>query len=232
MPNSDFGYKIVDLTHLIDDGIPSWDLACGFKKTTDIDYADCITEVKFKVQSYSMPAGIGTHMDAPAHCVAGGKYISDFSLDSMLAKCFVVDVSGKASADYLVSIQDIYEFEQEFGEILSGSIVVFKTGWEKYWDDPKKYHNNLQFPSLSEEVAVYLAKRKISGIGIDALSPDVGNSAFPVHHILLSNGIFILENMANLGVLPKTGAYILPAVIPIVDGTESPARVMAFIKDK
>ena len=150
----------------------------------------------------------------------------------MLAKCFVVDVSGKASADYLVSIQDIYEFEQEFGEILSGSIVVFKTGWEKYWDDPKKYHNNLQFPSLSEEVAVYLAKRKISGIGIDALSPDVGNSAFPVHHILLSNGIFILENMANLGVLPKTGAYILPAVIPIVDGTESPARVMAFIKDK
>lgn len=61
-----FPYKIIDLSHILDEATIAWDGNCGFEHILETDYADCASEVPFRVQKIKMPAGIGTHIDAPA----------------------------------------------------------------------------------------------------------------------------------------------------------------------
>jgi len=66
-------------------------------------------------------------------------------------------------------------------------------------------------------------------LAIDTLSADNGladNS--PCHRLVHGAGAYILENLANLELLPERGAFILIAPLPIQGGTGAPARVLAF----
>lgn len=64
-----FPYKIIDLTHTLDEQIPSWSGGCRFNIEVKLDYSDCRQNEEFRVQQFKMHAWIGTHMDAPAHCI-------------------------------------------------------------------------------------------------------------------------------------------------------------------
>lgn len=44
-----FPYKLIDLTHTLDDTIPTWNGGCGFNHDVHIDYSDCEGEYKFRV---------------------------------------------------------------------------------------------------------------------------------------------------------------------------------------
>ncbi|CZH48602.1 Kynurenine formamidase [Legionella pneumophila] len=225
-----FPYQLVDLTHPLKESTPSWDHSCGFKHTISLDYSDCTSEVKFRVQNINMPAGIGTHMDAPAHCDNQGKTIDAISLNDCIAPCVVIDISTKAHEAYLGSVQDILDFEKRYRLIQSGDFVIIRTGWSRYWLTPSQYRNNLQFPSVSKEVAQLLVERDIAGLGIDTLGPDTAESGYPVHQIILGQGKYLVENVANADLLPPTGSYILAAPIPIWGGTEAPIRLIGFIE--
>jgi kynurenine formamidase len=204
-----FPYKLVDLTHPLTANMPSWDNSCGFKHTASLDYADCTSEVKFRVQDINMPAGIGTHMDAPAHCDSQGKTIDAISLQDCLAPCVVIDISEKAHETYLCSMQDILNFEKQYRPIHSGDFVIIHTGWSRYWLTPAQYRNNLQFPSVSKEAAQLLVERDIAGLGIDTLGPDTAESGYPVHQIILGQGKYLVENVANADLLPPVGSRVL-----------------------
>ncbi len=225
-----FPYQLVDLTHPLKENTPSWDNSCGFKHTTSLDYSDCTSEVKFRVQNINMPAGIGTHMDAPAHCDSQGKTIDAIPLKDFIAPCVVIDVSAKAHEAYLCSVQDILDFEKQYRLIQSRDFVIICTGWSRHWLSPSRYWNNLQFPSISKEVAQLLVERDIKGLGIDTLGPDTVESGYPVHQIILGRGKYLVENVANADLLPPTGSYVLAAPIPIWGGTEAPIRLIGFIE--
>ena len=66
-------FKLIDLTYIIDNQIPTWDLSCGFKSNIEINYSDSENLDKFKVMSFSMQCGAGTHIDLPNHCFEGKK---------------------------------------------------------------------------------------------------------------------------------------------------------------
>jgi len=223
-----FPYKIIDLTHTLDENIPHWDEGCGFKQDNIIDYADCNTEIQFRVQQIKMQAGIGTHIDAPAHCSPHGIYINEIPLQDLIAPCVVIDVSMFAHSKYTVSLNDVKSFEQINTPINSNSLVFFRTGWEKYWDTPEQYRNHYLFPSISKDVAEYLLERGIKGIGIDTLSPDRPEDGFPVHKILLGNGKYIIENVANLKNMPIIGGFICALPLKTKGGTEAPVRLVGF----
>jgi len=225
-----FPYKLVDLTHPLTESTPSWDNSCGFKHTTSLDYADCTSEVKFRVQGINMPAGIGTHMDAPAHCDSQGKTIDAVSLQDCLAPCVVIDISEKAHETYLCSAQDILDFEKQYRPIQPGDFVIIRTGWARHWSSSEQYRNNLQFPSVSKEVAQLLVERDIVGLGIDTLGPDTAESGYPVHQVILGQGKYLVENVANADLLPPVGSTILVAPLLVSGGTEAPIRLIGFIK--
>jgi len=231
MPCDLFGKnkKLIDLTHSLTETIPNWTMECGFKKTIVRDYQDCAAnEVKFKVQKIECFSGIGTHIDAPAHCIPHGKSIAEIPLAHLFAPCVVIDVSKIMYARYCVSAEDIHAFEKRYGVIQNDAFVMVYTGWSQYWTNPIRYRNDLVFPSISLEAAELLLQRNIVGLGIDTLSPDCGNSDFPVHQAILGAGKYIIENIAYADQMPAVGGYIIALPLKIEEGTESPVRLIGL----
>lgn len=220
-----FPYEIVDLTHTLSEDIPSWGGGAGFVVENESDYSDC----SFRVQKLKMFAGIGTHIDAPSHCLPGGYNVDDIPIQKLILPCIRIDVSSKMDPEYKVSVQDVLEFEKTFLKISEGCFVLIYTGWSQYWNDPEKYRNTLSFPSVSEEAADLFFQRNIAGLGIDTLSPDVNASQFPVHRILLGAGKYIVENIAQAQLLPPVGSFILIMPLKGKGLTESPCRIFGMI---
>lgn len=225
---------LIDLTHTLDETIPTWNGGCGFNVTTFIDYSDCVPDGKgdtqFRVQRYTMNAGIGTHIDAPAHCIPGGKCVSELLLTDLYAPLIVIDLASPVHEQSLLTIADIERFEEAYGTIQAGSFVFVRTGWDCYWHDREKYHNKHLFPAVSLEAAELLVQRGIVGLGIDTLSPDRPEDGFRVHQLVLGAGKYIVENIAAHGTaLPPVGAHVMILPLKVGQGTEAPARVVAFV---
>lgn len=228
MFNNKFPYKIIDLTHELSEKTSSWNGKCGFKHETKLDYDECDSEVKFKVQQVKMHAGIGTHIDTPSHCIQDGKTAEQLDLNKLIAPLIVINIHKKVTANYKILEEDIISFEEKHGKIEKESFVAFYTGWSKYWNNPKKYHNNLLFPTISESVANLLVSREVVGIGIDTLSPDLPSSGFPVHKIILGADKYIVENITNLEKIDEIGSYIVILPIKGVGLTEAPVRIIGL----
>lgn len=221
--------RMIDLTHTLSPDIPSWDGSCCFSLITKTDYKDCIAPNLFRVQKIEALVGAGTHMDAPAHCFPGAATVDALLLESMTTDCVVIRVDDQADEGYVAMADVISSFEEKYGKIPPKAFVIFYTGWDKYWGDPKKYRNDLKFPSVHEDTAKLLIERNVSGIGIDTLSPDALGKDFPVHRVILGAGKYIIENVANAKNLPITGAKITIAPMKIGGGTEAPVRLFALV---
>ncbi len=222
-------FKIVDLTHSLSSEIPTWDGSCGFELSIDTDYGDCTPPDTFRTQKIKCGAGIGTHMDAPAHVIPNGRTIDQLSLEELITECIVIDVSSAADENFLIMPDVIEKFEKEHGEIQSNSFVIFYTGWDKNWDNREKYINSNKFPSVDISTAGLLLKRNIAGLGIDTLSADTGANGFPVHRAILGADKYLVENIANAKELHPVGSKIFVLPIKIKDGTEAPIRLVALI---
>ena len=223
-------YTIIDLTYTLDSETPMFDGGCGFKLAVSLDYKDCTEPNLFKVQKLDIRAGIGTHMDAPAHCIPGGKTIEQLSLENLVADCVVIRTDKETAEDYVVMPSVIEMFEKENGKIQPNTFVIFYTGWDKHWDNKDKFLNNHVSPSIHESVAKILLERDVVGVGIDTLSADAGDKDFPVHRAILGAGKYLVENIANAGLLPVIGAKSLVLPIKIKEGTEAPVRMIALIE--
>ncbi len=221
--------QFIDLTHTLSSDIPSWDGGCCFSLHIESDYKDCTAPNLFRTQKIEAMAGAGTHMDAPAHCFEGSTTIDALELKNLSTACVVIRVDNEATESYRVMPERITRFEKEHGNIQPDTFVIFYTGWSKYWNTPKKYRNDLAFPSVHEDTARLLLERNIAGIGIDTLSPDALGKDFPVHRIILGAGKYIVENIANAQNVPPTGAKILVMPMKIKDGTEAPIRLIAVV---
>lgn len=220
--------NIIDLSHSIDANIPTWDGSSGFVLENILDYEDCTTATQFCVQRFSCFNGIGTHMDAPAHCIPGALTIDQISIQDLIRPSVVIDVSHKADESYRCTVADLEHFESLYGMIEKRSIVAFYTGWDRYWHDVKAYRNEGVFPSISQEAAHFLVQRQIVGVIIDTLGVDKADDGFPVHYLLLKAGLFIVENATQLNSLPSKGAHIGVFSMKIKGATESPIRLIGM----
>lgn len=225
-----FPYELIDLTHDLNSDIPTWSGRCGFNHLLHMDYDDCDGPDKFRVMKLKMHAGIGTHMDAPSHCIPKGICVDQFDLNELIFACVVIDLTDRCHEQYSVCVEDILAFEDLYGKIPSASCVLIKTGWGRFWQTPNAYHNNHVFPSVSKAAAAFLLDRGVQALGIDTLSPDRPDDGFPVHQLFLGHGKIIIENVAYLEKIPTTGSFVLIAPLKIKNGTEAPIRLIAMIK--
>lgn len=221
--------QLIDLTHTLHTGIPSWDGDCGFRLEVEADYGDSDAAARFRTQRIASRAGMGTHLDAPAHCFAGAFTVESIPLEALIVPCVVIRPSTPLDEHAVVGCSDIEAFEACYGTIAPETFVIVCTGWGQHWSHPERYRNNLQFPSLHPDAADLLLSRGISGLGIDTLSPDAGGEHFPVHQIILGAGKYLVENVANADVLPLSGATALVMPIKLGGGTEAPVRLVAQV---
>ncbi len=223
-------FRVIDLTHPLDENVPTWNGSCGFKLEVKLDYP-------VRVQSLKSHAGVGTHIDAPTHFIKDSWSIADIPLENLIVPVCVLNLTHKMDADYFVSPQDILDFEKVHGRIADGKLVLAHTGWDQFWDSSLRYRNpdrdgKMHFPGFSAETAAFLLKRNIVGLGIDTLSPDGShNEKFPVHELILGAKKYILENVANLKLMPPIGAYVVALPPRACNATESAARVIGLVSN-
>lgn len=234
----------IDLTHDFSNETIYWPTGEHFMLETEFQ-GETKGGFYYSANKYSASEHGGTHIDAPIHFAKDGKTVDQISLDKLIGKAVVIDVSEKtlAEKDYLVSIKDITNWESMFGKISEDAIVLLYTGQSKYWTDVKKYLgtdkqglegvNELHFPGLDPEACGWLVdNRKIKAIGIDTASIDFGQSkSYECHQILLGSDIPIFENVANLDKLPTKGARIIALPMKIKGGSGGPLRIVARVKD-
>jgi len=221
-------YRLVDLTHPLHEGAPTWTGRCGFRMEIRIDY-----DQGLRVQSYKSHAGIGTHIDAPSHFIPGGANVDQLHLEECFVPACVFDLRSRMDPRLSVSPSDVEAYEKTYGPIPQGALVIARTGWEQFWSDPEAYRNPdasgvIRFPTFSQQAAEMLLEKKIAGIGIDTLSPD-GPEAFPVHLAVLGAGKYILENLAYLDRLPPKGAFAICLPLKIKGATEAGVRAAALV---
>lgn len=216
----------VDLTHPITEEVRIWDGSCGFQSEILHDY----DESGFRVCTYHVNGGCGTHIDAPAHIDPDGGDIASIPLERLIVPAVVLDIRHKTADDpsYFATLDDLQEHEEAYGAIPEGSLLLVLTGWDQYWG---KDGYRPTFPGVSLELAEALFDRLV-GIGIDTLSPDGTNHDFPVHKLYLPSGRYLVENLTGLDKLPPRGAYAAILPLKVAGGTEAPVRAVALIFDQ
>jgi len=239
----DFKDKLLDMTYQYDENTIYWPTANPFKLTkgtwgiNDKGYWYASNE-------YSAAEHGGTHADAPKHFGQNGRTMEQVPLSEWIGPAVSIDVTGKCeqNRDYLLTVDDILDWEAAYGEIPDGAWVIMYTGiGTKYYPDKKMVLGTdktgvealpeLSFPGFSPESAEFLVKeRNITGIAIDTPSIDCGKSEyFKVHQIICGADKLALENIANLDKLPPSGATLFVMPVPIKDSTGAPARVFALL---
>jgi kynurenine formamidase len=189
---------------------------------------------------FCAPEHGGTHLDAPKHFSEKGITVDEIPPKQLVGQAVVIHVDDKTSQnpDYAITVEDIKHFERKQRPLTSEDIVLFYTGWGKYWGDAKKYLGsdrfgdvkNLHFPGLSKEAAEYLVQRHVKGVGLDTASMDPGNSQdFLAHRTILAANLFGIENLAQLETLPFVGALLVVSPMKIKGGSGGPTRVFAFL---
>lgn len=228
----------IDLSYDFSDQTIYWTTADGFKKET---VAEGRTDKGYYYSAYkfSAPEHGGTHLDSPIHFAEGRKTVDEIPLTQLVASAVKIDVAAKASAnrDYLVSVEDIANWEAANGKIPENSIVLLQTGYGKFWGDRAKYmgvegaDENKHFPGLSADAARWLVEnRKINAVGIDTASIDFGQSqTFDAHVALMTQNVPAFENVANLDKVPVKGFYVFAFPMKIKSGSGAPLRIAAFM---
>jgi arylformamidase len=166
----------------------------------------------------------GTHVDAPGHFVEGGESIDRVPFDRFVGTCLVVEApSGPLER---IGATAIARHVKRF----AGTDMLFiRTGWDDRWASPE-YGSH--YPFLGEDCAQLLLDNGIKVLGLDTPSPDAPmrsglRRGSPIHTMLLSNGVLIIENLANLRSLIDVRVKVYAIPLNIVGAYGAPARVVA-----
>jgi kynurenine formamidase len=222
---------LIDLTYLVTSLIPTWDLSCGYHVNTVLRYEQCEGETKFQVQRFDIKGSCGTHIDAPSHCIKGGRSIHEIDVEELILPLHVIDISDRCQDRLTLQVDDILAYEKHYGLIKPESCVMIYTGWSQFWETPERYHNNHIFPSCSQEAAEFLMERNVIALGIDTFSADRPEDDFIVHRIWLGANKILIENVANLDKVPAVGATIIIAPLRLEGATESPVRLIVMVEE-
>ena len=184
-----------------------------------------ITWNKMEIHNYHsevvfMSTHTGTHMDAPSHFVTGVSSIDQIPVNRFISRAILIKIA-KAS-DELITASEI---EVSKVNILEGNSVVFSTSWENEVDNDYYFNHS---PGLSEDAAEYLIDKRVNAVCIDSPSIDRGSdSNFPVHKLLLSKEILIVENLCNLSKIDNQNFTLIMMPLKLSGASGSPVRAIA-----
>jgi kynurenine formamidase len=171
-----------------------------------------------------MVCHFGTHVDAPCHFIPDGPAFHEIPLGRLHGPGVVWRIEAEP-----YGVIDAEMFARATPAARPGDIVLLDTGLSEHIG-AEPYDQN---PSLGVDAAQWLVEHGVKLLGVDFATPDLAVNHrppgfdWPVHHVLLSNGILIAENLTNLRVLSgrRIEAMFLALNIEGADG--GPARVVA-----
>jgi len=222
--------SIIDLSHPLATGTGS---SCAGHPQYSREACCTLERDGSAVSRLTLSSHTGTHIDAPAHFIAGAATVDALDLSMLVGLVHVVDARGRAP-DTTLTWDDV--FAPHAGSLKSGVAVLVCTGWAQHWGTALYARG----PRVSLDAARRLADAGVRVLGIDTLSPDgvprkdedcddVLKSV--VHMEWLGRGGVIVENLVNLEDMLEDRsvrwmASFLPLRLEKCDG--SPIRAVAW----
>ena len=179
-------------------------------------------------QRLCLATHIGTHVDAPYHFVPGAATVDEMPLEKYMGPAILLDLRSAACGLEPLTIEQV----QAAGGVpgaLSGKIAVLFTAWaENESGGPRFYGHG---PYLGTDTAAYLADNDVNAVAVDfpidkhPATPQSTIHDFPVHRLLLGQGIPLIENLINLHELvgEEFELWALPLKLKGGDGTATRA---------
>ncbi|CAL8102897.1 unnamed protein product [Orchesella dallaii] len=161
-------------------------------------------------RSFCTSEHTSTHIDAPYHYNQNGRRLHEIPFEDLIdVPGVMIDIFDKVHKfkdgklvviqNYVLTRQDILEWEAKNGKIPQGAVVMLYTGWGMRWGDNNEYMgipegakvdlnefppSYLNFPGYDISAAKFLAEeRQVRGAGIDTLAIDPGNTKVSWHII-------------------------------------------------
>ena len=175
---------------------------------------------------------IGTHVDAPYHFHADGVTVDNMPLERYMGPALLLDLRQTAQSLTPLSVADLLQ-ARGTPDAVRDKIVVLFTGWAAAESGGVRFYS--QGPYLSNEGAAYLADNGVNAVAVDfpidkhPATPQSTIHDFPVHRLLLGQGIPLIENLINLDQLAGREFELWALPIKLLDGDGAAARAVARI---
>jgi kynurenine formamidase len=229
-------YRWVDLSLELSPETPHWH---GFDPLAIKPlYTFENTDGVFLAYQYTLSGQYGTHTDFPGHFDPSGRLADDYGVQELAYPLVVIDKSAAVAGnpDYVLSKEDILEFEKAQGPIPAGSFVAFRSDWSKR--SPAEYENkdaggNSHYPGWDLEALKYLVDvRNVAAVGHETPDTDssiTGNTVgFVGEDYVLDRGKLNVELLKNLDQVPPVGAIVFVTFPNLKGGTGFTSRVFAI----
>lgn len=202
--------KLIDLTHKIGNNTPPYP---GDPETT-LRLIKSMGEDGYNLNIFNTSLHTGTHIDMPSHMTADDRPVSAFDPGCFAGRGVMLDVRDQA----VICMKKDYE-----GSIKKGDVVLLYTGFGSRYDTPGVYFGS--HPSVDPALAEFLISAEIRMLGMDMPAPD--HPPYTAHKLLLSAGIFLLENLTGLERLIGIRDFEVIALPLRIDAEASPVRAVA-----
>jgi kynurenine formamidase len=205
--------KLIDLTHTFDDAMP---LYPGDPRPEIVRLAD-MPGAGFTLSQVRTGMHTGTHMDSPLHVIANGKFLSDWPVEKFIGRGVLIDARGKEKID-----DDLLSGVQ----LKKNDIVLVLTGFSGKYRETAYYRD---YPDMTESFAGALVNAGVSIVGLDTAGPD--RTPYPIHRLLLSADVLIIENLTNLESLVGIRMFEVCALPAKFKTEAAPVRVIALVSE-
>lgn len=217
----------LDLTWPLGDATPVPSVPKGKEKVVSpfpearFERIRSMPEFPVNLSEMQMVVHFGTHVDAPVHFIEDGPAFHEIPLERLYGQGVMIDLA-------CTPVQSVSVADLESSDIRAGDIVLLNTGWTAH-AGTELYDEH---PHVSEEAAVFLADKGIKLLAVDFPSPDLPIAHrqpgfnWPTHHVLLSQGILVSENIRIPAALQAGRAEFLFLALNIEGSDGSPARVL------
>lgn len=223
--------KFVDLSYEVSPETPHWSGFPAMKVDMPFDYP-----VGFRVHEYTLVSQYGTHVDSPLHFIPGTRGLHEIMPEEMILPFCVVDVSAKVAenVDYVVTAQDIMDWESQYGQIPENAFVAIRSDWSKRDDlDNCDADGNKHYPGWGMDALKFLVEqRNVTAIGhepSDTDAPVISSKEGYIGEIyILEQNRYQIELMRNLSEVPPVGSLIFCGFPKAKDGAGFTARCIAI----
>ena len=178
---------------------------------------DGFAETELRVFSH-----VGTHIDAPAHILPGGKTLDAYAPERFFGRGMVADLSGFCPGGR-VGLAMISPWER--AQMHDGvDFLLFDTGYDAD-------RNALGPYAVPDADLLQEALRcGIRAVGIDRMSIDaVGDGVLASHSLLLLQDVFIIENLKDVSLLRSKRFTVCALPLKVENADGAPARVVACV---
>ncbi len=203
--------SVVDLSHVVDNGTKSYpgDPAPRLDTAADITHDSCC------VTRISLVTHTGTHVDAEAHVIHGGKRLGDYPLTAFSGLARVADLRGLSVVD--ASALDSIE---------SCDWLLLCTGQSEKWGSEEYFGTEPLFTEAFVKTAARIARK---GIGLDCSGLD--REGVALHCVWFSSGGgLMVENLTDLEMLLSESRILFAAYpLKLAAGDGAPVRAVAVL---